>query len=143
MSDLSTIFDDIGGLDGCRRLCAAFYARAPSDTDPQADSLPKTPHCAIESLAQFVAQILGGPPGYSVMRPWLSLTEAHARFQIGDEERRAWLDNMAAAMVDVDVPASTRDALNAFFDQSSTFLVNSGMPAQGCRHGTEDAMAER
>jgi len=140
--DDNSLLTDIGGLDGCRRLSAAFYVRAPRDPVLK-KFFPKPPHCAIESLAQFVAQILGGPSGYSAMRPWLSLTDAHARFKIGDDERRAWLDNMAAAMVDIDVPPDTRDSLNAFFDQSSGFLVNSGMPPQGWRHGTQERIAQR
>lgn len=127
MPQNTTLFDDIGGLDGCRRLSAAFYARAPLDPVLRR-FFPRPPHCAIESLAQFLAQILGGPPGYSAMRPWLSLTEAHARFKIGEDERAAWMENMTAAVDGLSLTPANRDTLLGFLRQASTSLVNHERP---------------
>jgi truncated hemoglobin YjbI len=114
-------------LDRCRKLSAAFYARV--DRDPILRAVyPPSHHCAVESLALFLAQFLGGPCDYAKQRWSLSLREAHLRFRIGRKEREAWMRTMGAALDDVHIEDPARSALHNFFEHASAYLVNQGEP---------------
>ena len=76
------LFQELGGLDGCRRLSNAFYARVAKDPVLR-PIFPGGFHCAIPAFASFLAQFLGGPCEYTPQRWWLSLYESHLRFRIG------------------------------------------------------------
>ena len=65
--DPSTPFDSLGGMEACRKLAAAFYARVERDRVLR-PLFPRSFHCAIDGLAMFLAQFLGGPPVYSENR---------------------------------------------------------------------------
>jgi len=84
----------------------------------------KSFHCAIESLALFLAQHFGGPRDYSKGRWWMSLYEAHLRFAIGQRERDAWVKNMTAALDEVGITGPARAQMAEFFEQASTYLIN-------------------
>jgi hemoglobin len=117
------IYQDIGGMETCRRLAAAFYARVQSDSV----LLPiygRSLHCVVESLATFLAQHFGGPCEYSKGRWSLSLYEAHLRFKIGQAERDAWVKDMTLAMEDVGIGEPARAEMAQFFARASTYLIN-------------------
>ena len=135
-------YQAIGGLEGCRKLSASFYSRVRND--PVLRPLfPGTLKCPIEGLALFLAQFLGGPCEYSRKRRWsLSLREAHLRFKIGQNEREAWLKNMAKALVDCDIDPDTRNALRRWFEESSAYLVNQEK-VQCPGNSADDEMAGR
>lgn len=120
----SELYLKFGGMEKCRALSEAFFARVPHD--PVLSKVyPPHLRCAIEGVTLFLAQFLGGPCEYSRKRRWsLRLKEAHARFKIGTLERDAWLANMAKALEDVKVEEPFRGALLNFFERSSGFLVN-------------------
>jgi truncated hemoglobin YjbI len=106
-----------------------FYARV--DRDPILRPLfpGKSLHCAVEELAAFLAQFLGGPGEDSQRRWWLSLRESHQRSQIGPRERAAWIANMVEALDEARIAEPFRAALLAFFEQSSAHVVNQGTVA--------------
>ena len=122
------LYGAIGGAEGCRRLSAAFHARAVRD--PVLRTLfPSRCKAATETFARYVGQFLGGPCEYSERRWWLSLREAHLRFRIGQAERTAWLREMRAALAEAAIGEPVRCALLAFFEAASTHIVNrSGTP---------------
>ena len=119
-----SVYEALGGKAGCRRLAVAFYARV--ERDPLLRPLfpGKSFTCAIEEFSAFLAQFLGGPSEDSQRRWWLSLRESHLRFEIGDREREAWLQNMAGAFDDVHLEEPLRNELLGFFERSSSYLVN-------------------
>src|ERR1051326_1405190 len=128
------LFEPFGGTEGCRKLSEAFYTRVARD--PILRPLFPSLHCAIPSLAIYLAQPLGGPSESSRRRWSLSLREAHLRFKIGPKERTAWLMNMRRTLDDFQAPESLRDALQNFFEHSSAGLLNRGevrAPAGGIR----------
>src|SRR5438874_11707689 len=91
--DTSSAYELVGGEETIRRRAAAFCARV--DRDPLLRPLyPRHLGCAKEALARFLVQFFGGPPLYAQPSGRASLREAHARFDIGPEERDAWLRNM-------------------------------------------------
>ena len=81
-------------------------------------------HCAVESLALFLAQFLGGPCDYSERRWSLSLREAHLRFKIENKHRDAWLRNMREALNECGIAEPVRGDLFRFFEQASAHIVN-------------------
>jgi len=107
------VHQSVGGTAAWRRLSEAFYARV--DRDPLLRPLfpGKSLHCAIEELTAFLAQLFGGPSDETQRRWWLSLRESHQRFKIRQEERVAWMANMAGALEDARIEEPLRSALRA------------------------------
>src|SRR5690349_22802045 len=118
------IFQVIGGTEGCRRLAEAFYKRVGSDPVLRPFFPGKTRRCAIEAFSAFLVQFLGGPAMDTQHRWWLSLRESHLRFDIGVQERDAWMKLMIQALDETRVREPARAALLGFFDRSSAYLVN-------------------
>ena len=118
------LYEAIGGRDTCLKLSVAFYARVKHDPLLRPLFPGKTFKCAIEEFAAFLAQFLGGPAEDAQRRWWLSLRESHLRFQIGQQEKIAWMKNMIEALNDVQIQEPMRSALRGFFDQSSSYVVN-------------------
>jgi hemoglobin len=133
---MTPLFDTIGGTAGCHRLAEALYTHVAHDPILRPFFPGKSFKCAIHAFAAFLVQFLGGPAEDSQFRWWLSLHESHRRFRIGRRERTAWLKDMSQALDDVELDSSARDALRAFFEQSSALLVNQGEPPEAppCTH---------
>ena len=113
----------LGGEAGCRRLSEEFYARVGKDPILRPLFPGKSLRCAIEEFAAFLIQFLGGDEEQTQYRWWLSLRESHARFQIGERERGAWLKRMGEAQEAVGLDGETREALRKFFVQSSAYVA--------------------
>ncbi len=118
------LYHELGGMDTCQELSAAFYAHVEHDPVLRPLYPPTLKGCPIESLAAFLIQFFGGPDEYAQRRWSLSLREAHLRFAIGQEEREAWLSNMFQAVDEVNIKEPMRSALRWFFAQSSAFFIN-------------------
>jgi hemoglobin len=119
------LYELIGGMETCRRIAAAFYARV--DVDPLLR--PMFPHDlqqAIEHLALFLAQRFGGPEIYASQRGHPRLRMRHRPFQIGQAERDAWLGHMLAAMREAGVEEPAYSLMQRYFEDSATFLINAG-----------------
>ncbi|MEO7720043.1 MAG: ankyrin repeat domain-containing protein [Capsulimonas sp.] len=131
------LFDAIGGSAKCRELSAAFYARV--DNDPTLSPMfpGKTHKCAIEEIAAFLVQFLDGPSEDAQRRWWLSLRESHLRFQIGQNERNAWLELMTETLHDVEISQPMRSALAELFEEASAYVVNTGPSASATIHRLE------
>lgn len=123
------LYRAIGGRAACRKLATTFYARVERHPVLRPLFPGKTFTCAIEEFAAFLAQFLGGPSQDAKRRWWLSLYESHLRFKISENEREAWMNTMVAALEDMQFDPPICSALQSFFEQSSTYLVNQG-PAQ-------------
>lgn len=117
-----TLYEALGGAEGCRKLSAAFYARVARDPVLR-PVFPSSFHCAIPAFADYLAQFLGGGSQYAERRWYLSLREAHARFKIGPREREAWLRRMDEALDDIQAPEEARRELRGFFEQSSRWMI--------------------
>ena len=125
--DSMDLYGAVGGRDGCTRLSKAFYARV--DRDPLLRPLfpGKSLRCAEEAFAAFLAQFLGGPAEDAQQRWSLSLRESHARLEIGPRERAAWMRHMVQALEEVPLEEPVREALRAWFERGSAYLVNRGV----------------
>lgn len=118
------LYEALGGMDACRELARAFYARVERDPILRPLYPPTLKGCPIEALGDFFVQFLGGPCVYAPRRWWLSLREAHLRFKIGQRERDAWLNAISGAIDDLHIQEPARGALRWYFEQAATYLIN-------------------
>jgi truncated hemoglobin YjbI len=125
-----------------RKLAEAFYARVQLDPVLRPLFPGKTLHCAIEEFTAFLVQFFGGPAADSQRRWWLSLRESHARFEIGPQERTAWLENMNTALEEPQMEEPLRAALREFFEQSSAYVVNSQPAASNPAEPTSEPIRQ-
>ncbi len=119
-----SLYEVLGGMDACRKLAIAFYARVEHDPVLRPLYPPTLKGCPVKALGDFFVQFLGGPCIYAPRRWSLSLREAHLRFKIGQRERDAWLTDISEAIDDLNVQEPARGALLWCFEQAATYLVN-------------------
>jgi hemoglobin len=95
-------FRAAGGEEGIERLVDRFYDLMCERPDAAGirKMHPKDLAGSRDKLTRFLCGWLGGPKLYSERYGPIKLPKAHARFPIGTIERDAWLDCMAAALVD-------------------------------------------
>lgn len=104
---------EILGEDGIRQLCADFYRIM--DTRPEAREL-RAMHAedlgpVTVKLAEYLTGWMGGPPRYAEKYGTVCLTDSHAAYHIGPEERDQWLWCMEQALAESDTPEELREML--------------------------------
>ena len=112
------------GESGFTRLIRAFYAQVP--TDPILGPMyPKDDLAGAEQrLRDFLIGRFGGPPRYFEQRGHPRLRMRHMPFAINPAARERWLQNMHAALAEVQFPPQADAALREFFDAVATMLTN-------------------
>lgn len=104
---------EILGDEGIRALAAAFYEVM--DEDPavapiramHAEDLSKVRGM----LAAYLTGWMGGPPVYMAVKGTVCLTDPHAPYAIGPEERDQWLYCMDRALERIGASAELKDML--------------------------------
>jgi hemoglobin len=97
----ASLCDDVGGLDGLRRLSTAFYQQVLTDELLAPVFANFTPEHA-EHVAVWLAEVFGGPDTYTTqLGGHQALLRSHAGIGIRDEHRQRWLRLMAAAIDEV------------------------------------------
>ena len=105
-------------------LVAAFYRRIRTD-DLIAPMYPDDDWEGSEKrLRDFLIYRFGGSDRYIQERGHPRLRMRHAPFSIGIPERDRWLELMAAAMKETNVPGSVSLNLKTFFEQVADFMRN-------------------
>jgi hemoglobin len=112
------------GQEGFERLADAFYRQVPAD-----DVLgPMYPAHDLENakgrLRDFLIGRFGGPQTYIEQRGHPRLRIRHAPFAIGQVARDRWLQLMTRALKEAALADEPREILRAFFDSTTTFLIN-------------------
>ena len=121
--DEAQIWQELGE-EGFRRLVAAFYRRVAED-ELLAPMYPEHDLAgAEERLHKFLCFRIGGDPRYTEERGHPRLRQRHLPFRIGAAERDRWLELMAAAMRETEVPSESAEPLQAFFTQVADFMRN-------------------
>ncbi len=118
-----TVYDLIGE-SGFARLTAAFYRRVRAD-DLLGPMYPQHDWDGAEQrLRDFLVGRFGGPPRYIEARGHPRLRMRHMPFEIDQAARDRWVQHMAAAMKETDLPAAAAEALGFFFEHTATFMMN-------------------
>jgi len=112
------------GEEGFTRLVAAFYRRVPGDDILGPMYPPQDLAGAEQRLRDFLIGRFGGPPRYFEQRGHPRLRMRHMPFAIDPAARERWLQNMHAALDEVQFPPQADAALREFFDAVATMLTN-------------------
>jgi hemoglobin len=97
----SSLYDDADGLEGLRRLSAAFYQRVLAD-DVLAPVFANFTPAHVEHVAVWLAEVFGGPAEYTArLGGHHALLESHLGIGISDEQRQRWLRLMTEAISEV------------------------------------------
>jgi len=112
------------GEEGFTRLVSAFYRQVPQD-DILGKMYPENDRAAAERrLRDFLIYRFGGPRRYVEERGHPRLRARHLPFPIDQTARDRWIELMNRAFVEAALPAEAEQILRAFFEQTSTFLMN-------------------
>ena len=125
MKDPRQIYAEIGEA-AFHQLTTAFYAGVADDPllrplYPDDDLEP-----ARRRLTLFLIQYFGGPRVYDAERGHPRLRMRHLLFKIGQAERDAWMGHMRAGLAALELADDTREAMDRYFEDASTFLMNAG-----------------
>jgi len=121
--DEAEIYSRIGE-EGFTRLVEAFYRQVPADSIlgkmyPEGDRA-----AAAQRLRDFLIYRFGGPGRYVEQRGHPRLRARHLPFQIDQAARDRWIELMDHAFTEAALPADVEQFLRAFFEQTSTFMIN-------------------
>jgi hemoglobin len=112
------------GEEGFTHLVAAFYSQVYAD-DILGPMYPKGEREGAEQrLRDFMIYRFGGPQRYIEQRGHPRLRARHFPFQINRAARDRWMQLMNNAFTIAALPAEAEQALRAFLDQMSTFMIN-------------------
>src|SRR5215472_15585259 len=82
---LAGLYEAIGGIEAFRRISQRFHRKV--EEDPALRGVfPRNMNALEERLALYLAELTGGPPGYSAARGKTSLFCRHAHVPIGTIE---------------------------------------------------------
>lgn len=97
----SSLYGDVGGLDGLQRLSKAFYDRVLADGLLAPVFAHFTP-THLDHVAIWLAEVFGGPADFTArLGGHQALLNSHLGLSIRDEHRQRWLDHMADAINEV------------------------------------------
>lgn len=95
---MGSLYEDVGGIDGLRRLSGAFYENVLEDPLLAPVFASFTPAHA-EHVAVWLAEVFGGPEEYTArLGGHHALLFSHLGLGITEEHRRRWLELMAGAI---------------------------------------------
>jgi len=123
--DEASIYGIIGE-EGFTRLVTAFYRQVPADDILGRMYPAKDLAGAEQRLRDFLIYRFGGPQRYIEERGHPRLRGRHLPFRIDQAARDRWIQLMNKAFTDAALPIEVEQFLRAFFEQMSTFMINSG-----------------
>lgn len=135
---MSTLYQQLGGAQGVRRLCDAFYdnlERLPEVADIRAMHAEDTGPIR-QKLFEYLSGWLGGPHLYAIKYGTMCMSGPHQPFAIGPKERDQWLQCMDKALEDIDANDELKGTLRAAMQRIAEAIRNrdsSGSePAAAC-----------
>lgn len=130
VSNVPTLYDWVGGADALRRLFTRFYARVPQDAVLAPVFAAMSPSHA-EHVAQFVAEVLGGPAAYSQAHGGHpAMIRKHLGRALTEAQRRRWIALLLDCADEVGVPDDPefRSALIAYLEWGTRLAVINSQP---------------
>lgn len=114
------------GEGGFARLTGAFYKQIPGDDILGPMYKGRDMAEAEERLREFLIFRFGGPGRYVEQRGHPRLRMRHMPFEIDGKARDRWVQLMENAFREAALPEDAEKVLRAFFEGTSTFLINRG-----------------
>jgi hemoglobin len=126
-----TLYEWLGGADVLARLIARFYEKVPGDglLAPVFAQMPKE---HFQHVADFLAEVLGGPAKYSAeLGGHAAMVRHHLGRGITEQQRQRWVALLLETADEMKLPADPefRSALVAYLEWGSRLaVINSAMP---------------
>ena len=103
MHEHQTLYEAIGGAPAVRSIVERFYPKVKAD--PLLGPIfPEDIRPVMEKQYLFLTQFLGGPPLYSEKYGHPMMRARHLPFPVTPARAKAWLDCMARALAETDIP---------------------------------------
>ena len=121
---VSSVYDEIGGMETIRAIVTRFYDGVAGDEVlrplyPEEDLGP-----AAERFTLFLAQYWGGPTTYSDERGHPRLRMRHAPFAVTPLARDHWLTHFRAGLDSVDLTPEQDEQFWDYVTHAAQFMVN-------------------
>jgi hemoglobin len=142
MSDVPTLYEWLGGMPALEKLTTTFYARVPDDpllAPVFARMSPDHPR----HVAEFLAEVLGGPGDYSAKRGGHpNMVRHHLARGLTQAQRRRWIELLLACGDEIGLPDDPefRSAFVAYLEWGTRLAVINSQPGAAV---TEDAPMPR
>lgn len=120
---VSDLFKELGEEAGCKALARALYTGIAGDPFLRPLFPGKSLRCATEEFSAFLVQFFDGDEVQTQYRWWLSLRESHARFEISQVQRAAWMGHMIQALSNHVSRPESQAHLGAFFFKASMYVI--------------------
>jgi hemoglobin len=127
-----TLFEWLGGSEVLTRLIDRFYQKVPLDPviAPLFASMPKE---HFQHVAQFIAEVFGGPKDYSTHHGGhAAMIRHHLGKGITEQQRQHWVRLLLETADELALPSDPefRSALVAYLEWGSRLaVINSALPA--------------
>lgn len=130
MNQPPSLYEWLGGMPALEKLTAIFYERVPEDPI----LAPVFAHMSAEHpqhVAEFLAEVLGGPKTYSSQRGGHStMIRHHLSRSLTQEQRRRWLGLLLACADELALPDDPefRSAFVAYLEWGTRLAVINSQP---------------
>ena len=128
--DVPTLYEWIGGMTAIERWTAHFYERVRADA-VLAPIFAQMPSDHPRHVAQFIAEVFGGPTEYSGTRGGHAhMVSRHLGRHLTDAQRRRWMERLLALADATGIPDDPefRSALVAYLEWGSRLAVQNSQP---------------
>lgn len=122
---IPTLYEWCGGIEALRRLTKVFYSRVPDDPLLAPIFAHMDPNHA-EHVADFVAEVLGGPSTYSETRGGHPhMVRKHLMRHLTETQRRRWMEVMLECADEAELPTDPefRSAFVAYLEWGTRLAV--------------------
>jgi hemoglobin len=134
-SKVPTLYEWLGGNEVLTRLIDRFYQKVPADP-LLAPLFASMPQAHFQHVAQFLAEVLGGPADYSALHGGHAAHAEMIRHHLGkgitEQQRHRWVGLLLETADELQLPVDPefRSALVAYLEWGSRLaVINSALPA--------------
>jgi hemoglobin len=130
VKDVPSLYDWLGGMPALTKLTSIFYARVPEDPllgPVFARMSPEHP----KHVAEFLAEVFGGPPTYSEQRGGHSeMIRHHLQRSLTQAQRRRWIELLLACADELGLPDDPefRSAFVGYLEWGTRLAVINSQP---------------
>jgi len=130
---VATLYEWLGGREVLSRLIERFYEKVPSDS-LLARLFASMPKEHFEHVAQFIAEVFGGPADYSKLHGGhAAMIRHHLGKGITEQQRQRWVALLLETADELRLPGDPefRSALVAYLEWGSRLaVINSALPPE-------------
>ena len=130
-SKVPTLYEWLGGAEPLNRLIDRFYQKVPADPILAPVFAHMSPE-HFQHVAQFIAEVLGGPSDYSTLHGGhAEMIRHHLNRHITDQQRQRWMTLLLETADELQLPSDPefRSALVAYLEWGSRLaVINSALP---------------